>query len=366
MKFLKPAHWRRTENAQRPASAGWRVLAGLLTAAAAWAQARQGQGAGPVAADLPAQLTATLLNRLDDAARTWCTHLGTAQSQLRDATTELLRGFDGILVQLDALIGVGGSAGEGGADDSRVAMLAQCEDQLRQLLRHFEGFVQSRETMLGSVRTLTAASGNLRTMAEDVSKLARQTNLLSINAAIEAARAGPSGRGFAVVAAEVRRLSAESGETGRRIGSQVNDFSNCIQQAMSQATQTTEADTRTMHASEDTINQVVQQVDGAVTQMQERAAEQSAHGELVKDQVQQLLIAFQFQDRVHQIMDQLRDSMTTAVASLSGDLRQGRIPDPEAWKALLGTGYTTAEQRAVAKGQAAPAKPQATVETTFF
>ena len=354
------------------AAAPW-ALWGLLLAAgtAAWVGARQEAIPAPDpagrAAVLPAEATAALLKRLDDAARTWCTHLDTAQTQMRDAINELLSGFDGILTQLDSLIGTGqGGEGAAAGDDPRAAMLARCEDQLRQLLRNFDGFVQSRETMLGSVRTLTQASTHLGTMAEDVSKLARQTNLLSINAAIEAARAGPSGRGFAVVAAEVRRLSSESGETGLRIGSQVSDFSNRIQQALAQAQQTTEADTRTMQASEQTINQVVQQVDGAVAQLHERAAEQSAHGELVKEQVQQMLIGFQFQDRVHQIMDQLRESMTAAVGSLDSDLRQGRIPSAEAWQALLGAGYTTAEQRAVARGQAAPAKPQAAVETTFF
>jgi len=347
----------------------------LAAGATAWAQARRQQApSGTVAAadgvrtaPLPASLTADLLLRLDDASRTWCTHLQTAQTQMRDAINDLLRGFDDILVQLDTLIG--GPDGHGGvhrSDDSRAAMLAQCEQQLRQLLQTFDGFVQSRETMLGSVRTLTQASGQLGSMAEDVSMLARQTNLLSINAAIEAARAGPSGRGFAVVAAEVRRLSAESGETGRRIGSQVSDFSTAIQRALHQAQQTTEADTRAMHASEDTINQVVQQVDGAVSQLHERAAEQTAQGELVKDQVQRLLIAFQFQDRVHQIMDQLRGSMAAAVESLNSDLRQGRIPDADAWKALLDTGYTTAEQRAVSRGTTVLAKPQAAVETTFF
>jgi len=359
--------------------ASW-VLWGLAGAAAlvAWLGARQtaarlreaadAEGADvDQAASLPAEMTAALLKRLDDAARTWCTHLDTAQTQMRDAITDLLRGFDDILTQLDSLIGAGGGGTSGdGHGDTRAAMLAQCDQQLRQLLSNFEGFVQSREAMLGSVRTLTQASGNLRSMAEDVSKLARQTNLLSINAAIEAARAGPSGRGFAVVAAEVRRLSAESGDTGRRIGTQVNDFSESIQQAMTQAQQTTETDKRTMHASEDTINQVVQQVDGAVAQLHERAAEQTAQGELVKEHVQQLLIAFQFQDRVHQIMDQLRASMTAAVDSLSSDLRQGRIPDTEAWQALLGAGYTTAEQRAVARGQAVSTAPQASTETVFF
>ena len=315
----------------------------------------------------PAELSAGLLARLDDASRTWTANLSTAQGQLRDATAQLLGGFDGILVQLDSLIGVGagGSAAREGGDQ-RVKVLAQCEVQLRQLLQNFEGFVHSREEVMGSVRTLTNASASLRTMAEDVSNLARQTNLLSLNAAIEAARAGPSGRGFAVVAGEVRRLSAESGETGRRIGSQVSQFGECMSQAMAQATKTTERDTQVMHASEATINQVVEQVDTTVSQLHERALEQSAHGELVKSQVEQMMVAFQFQDRVHQIMDQLQASIQAAVASLQQALLEGRVPEAAAWQALLGQGYTTAEQRTVARGEPKAKVPEATTATTFF
>jgi methyl-accepting chemotaxis protein len=352
--------------------AAWALWAGATALALlAWLRARRAQAGRQQTADcaeaLQAEQSAALLGRLDDAARMWTGHLGTAQTQLRDATTQLLAGFDDILVQLDAMIGAGSSAqGVARPDEARVAVLGHCEDQLRQLLRNFDGFVQSREDMLSSVRTLTDASGSLRNMAEDVSNLARQTNLLSINAAIEAARAGPSGRGFAVVASEVRRLSAESGETGRRIGTQVHAFSESIHQTMARATRTTEHDTKSIHDSEATINEVVQQVDAAVNELQQRASEQTAQGELVKEQVQQLLIAFQFQDRVHQIMDQLRASMNGAVAALHETVREGRVPDAEQWKALLGTGYTTAEQRAVGRGQAAVSAPQATVETTFF
>lgn len=341
---------------------------------AAWWQRvrawRPGYSGGGRAGRQPAHVQATqeLLARLDEAAHTWTAHLGTAQTQMRDATEQLLAGFAQILEQLDTIIDRPGqvSAPTGVAVDQRAVLLEQCERDLRGLLQNFQGFLQSRDQLLGSVSQLSGASQGLRDMAEDVAKLARQTNLLSLNAAIEAARAGPSGRGFAVVASEVRRLSAESGDTGRRIGERVGDFGTHMHKALSEAAQSTERDTEVIHASEATINRVVEQVDSAVSQLNERAAQLSAQGELVKHQVEQLMVAFQFQDRVHQIMDQVGDSIRNAVANLQQTLPSGQAPDAASWQALLSAGYTTDEQRAVVAGEAPARKAQSTSETTFF
>lgn len=333
------------------------AVAGLAAAYRARAHALGAPAAPPASPSAAAEWA----ERLGDATQTWATHLGTAQSQLDDAVAQLLRGFDDILVELDALAGTG----RGGADPGRLPLLEHCDERLRDLLQHFHGFVGSRDELLDTVRSLGDASAQLRTMAEDVSSLARQTNLLSINAAIEAARAGPAGRGFAVVAGEVRRLSAESGETGRRIGSQVERFGAQMQQAMELTTRTAASDGRTIQASEAAVSEVMARVGAAVAELQQRAGEQAAHGERVRAQVQQMLVAFQFQDRVHQILGQLRLSMDTAGAALQQALDGGRAPEPAAWKALLGTGYTTAEQRAVGRAAPVPAVAAA-VETTFF
>ena len=369
-----------------PAVAGW-ALCGVTSgaaallgspalAAAAWlalgaaglvAWLRLTPAPRPRAQDDPAPPAADLLPQLlDEAARTWNTHLGTAQTQLHEATADLLRSFDEILARLDALIGAAPAADGDDAPPDRTALLLQCETQLRGLLADFHGFVQSREQVMGSVRSLTSASAGLRTMAEDVSKLARQTSLLSVNAAIEAARAGPSGRGFAVVAGEVRRLSAESGDTGLRIGEQVDAFGACMQRTLEQATQSTARDARVIQQSEATINHVVKQVDNTVSQLHARAAEQSAQGARVKLQVEQMLVAFQFQDRVQQIVDQVRQSMQAAMSALAVAAREGRAPGAAEWQALLAAGYTTDEQRTARRGHAAATAPAASVETTFF
>jgi methyl-accepting chemotaxis protein len=365
---------------------GWPLTAGAawLALGALWAAPRarrtwQARRAAPgTAADAavngiderpatPAEATQQLLQRLDEAARTWTTHLDTALAQMREATDQLLGGFSAILEQLDSIVVP--PTGDASSDevDARAAVLAHCEEQLNSLLRSFHGFVESREEVLGVVRRLSGSSGRLGEMAEDVAKLARQTNLLSINAAIEAARAGESGRGFAVVAAEVRRLSAESGETGRRIGERVTDFGQQMSQALSQAAEHTRRDAQVIKDSESTIQSVVGQVEDAVGALNRRATELAERGAVVKSQVEQLMIAFQFQDRVQQIVDQVNASIHAAVRCLAQTLPGGRPPSAGEWSALLSAGYTTDEQRAVVTGGTAAASTSpSTTETTFF
>jgi len=357
------------------AAAPWAALA-LLYVLSGWpaltrrrsaAMANDGIFLAP--SGTPVEANPALLARLDEAARTWTTHLGTAQVELREATGHLLDSFAQILDQLDTIVDPHAKDAAASVDD-RAAILAQCEKQLRGLTANLQDLVQSREEVMGSVRTLSGVSSGLGDMAEDVAKLARQTNLLSINAAIEAARAGDSGRSFAVVATEVRRLSTQSGETGRRIGERVNEFATHMQTALEQAARHTEHDAQAIQASEDTIHRVVGQVDDAVSALNLRAAELSQRGAIVKTQVEQLMIAFQFQDRVHQIVEQVNTSIHSAVACLAQALPAGQAPTAAHWHAILSSGYTTSEQRAVGYGQlavnSASLASQASSETVFF
>ena len=311
--------------------------------------------------------------RLNEAAALWCTHLDTVQDQMQEATAHLLEGFGRILADLDGIIDPRADRGAGSAReiDQRADVLANCERRLQALVGQLHGFLESRNQVLGSMRALTEASGKLQTMAEDVGSLARQTNLLSINAAIEAARAGESGRGFAVVASEVRRLSGESGQTGRRIADVVQDFAGQMQQTLSQADEHSRTDSSAIQASEQTVGEVIADVDATVSALNERAAQLRVRGEGIKAQVEMLMMAFQFQDRVAQILGQVRASINAATGELQGAIARGRAPETAHWAALLNAGYTTAEQRHAGGRHAeatahAPAADGAAGATTFF
>ena len=306
--------------------------------------------------------------RLHHAASLWCTHLGTAQRQMHDATEAALIGFAQILEHLDAITEQPhGAAPTAQGLDERSAMLSRCEQQLQALVQNFHGFVQSRDAVLEEVRSLAGSSVLLHEMAGEVDKLSRQTNLLSINAAIEAARAGTSGRSFAVVATEVRRLSTESGETGRRIASQVTGLSERMERTLASAARGHVRDREVIAASEHTIEAVVAQVGGTVSSMQARAAELARRGEAVRAQVEALMVAFQFQDRVQQILAQVVQSITAGSACLQQALHEGHAPDAQDWDALLTAGYTTEEQRqAAGDNGTATAAPATSAAVTFF
>ncbi|WP_243041679.1 methyl-accepting chemotaxis protein [Dyella sedimenti] len=101
----------------------------------------------------------------------------------------------------------------------------------REALAHVEQGRQVAAEALGSMHAIQQAGRGIAEIVDLVDSIAFQTNLLSLNAAIEAAQAGERGRGFAVVAGEVRQLARRCVEAGRDIRRLVTSSAEAIEVA---------------------------------------------------------------------------------------------------------------------------------------
>ena len=89
------------------------------------------------------------------------------------------------------------------------------------------------EQVSNEIRDLQRSAREIDEIANTIKEIAGQTNLLALNAAIEAARAGEQGRGFAVVADEVRKLAERSARSAERVGIIIGHLSGQVGQVVS-------------------------------------------------------------------------------------------------------------------------------------
>ncbi len=114
------------------------------------------------------------------------------------------------------------------------------------------------------VSALIEAGENIKSMTKNILEIANQTNLLALNAAVEAARAGEAGKGFAVVADEVRQLAENTSNFARKVQSVVDQVFENIKKARSSLNKTHTGYTQ-MAANYDRMSELMDEIARAIS-----------------------------------------------------------------------------------------------------
>lgn len=172
---------------------------------------------------------------------------------------------------------------------------------LEQFVGELVGTSKDSMEIMSVVHDLSIQMNSAKDMLVDIQKIADQTNLLALNAAIEAARAGEAGRGFAVVADEVRNLSNNSNSFSEQINKVMSDALGNLDHAQKVVNKIASKDITFAIESKSQVDEMIHDMSDLSGKIEHSIAHVTHISEGIGAKVNTAVRALQFEDIVGQL-----------------------------------------------------------------
>jgi methyl-accepting chemotaxis protein len=204
-------------------------------------------------------------------------------------------------------------SGDCNADDNEILIGVE---KLAKAIEAFDSRTLYNQKLEEAVKNLVGSTENVRELVKEIDDISDQTNMLAINAAIEAAHAGQIGASFAIVAQEVRKLSGKSVQTGKNIFSLAAAIEQDLTHLRQNLANSVKNDQEEIRKGREVVVSIKERINANMCETAERLAMIQKDDQNIRSQVSKAMVSLQFQDftrqEVEHVIEPLNDMQAQA------------------------------------------------------
>lgn len=204
------------------------------------------------------------------------------------------------------------------------SVISTSRDLLQPVLQVLKQVHKADHNVLGELQKLSGHMSGLNSIATEVRNLTGQINRLALSAANEASLAGEQGRGFA---SDARKLADDFLQIDQRLDTEVDDIVAAVAAALKISENSVQVDDLTLFQAEANIDQTLSHLSLALAHYRDDACALRNNAAQIRSEINNVLVALQFQDRVSQILTQVENNLLNLQKTIEKIQQQGSNRD---------------------------------------
>lgn len=204
------------------------------------------------------------------------------------------------------------------------SVISTSRDLLQPVLQVLKQVHKADHNVLGELQKLSGHMSGLNSIATEVRNLTGQINRLALSAANEASLTGEQGRGFA---SDARKLADDFLQIDQRLDTEVDDIVAAVAAALKISENSVQVDDLTLFQAEANIDQTLSHLSLALAHYRDDACALRNNAAQIRSEINNVLVALQFQDRVSQILTQVENNLLNLQKTIEKIQQQGSNRD---------------------------------------